>query len=85
MENTNIVGKARHYGDLSPTAKAVENNVRRTLKKEGYKLMRLTGAGYMILDANTNEVVAGGVPAFSFSLVDVEIFAIKHEDRINGN
>ena len=63
------------------TKKVVENRVRRALSRRGLILSKTRRRdpkardfdGYMIIDADTNSVVAGGTPfAFSMSLFDVE-------------
>jgi len=61
--------------------KVLENRLRRTLNRRGYVLHKsrrrdakaFDFGGYMIVDGNSDSVVAGSTPrAFSMSLQDVE-------------
>ena len=62
------------------TDKVLENRLRRVLARRGYTLMksrrrdpRATDfGGYMVVRTMTNAVEAGGHPAFSLSLADVQ-------------
>jgi hypothetical protein len=67
---------------MEPEEKVRENVLRRKLDRMGFKLVknrrRDTRAwdfgGYMILDAWTNSVVAGGSVGYDLSIEDVEAF-----------
>lgn len=69
-----------HLGEEMTEEKIRENRFRRMLDRRGFSLARsrrrdpqaIDFGGYMIVDASTNTVVAGGSPfAYSMSLDDV--------------
>jgi hypothetical protein len=72
--------KDMHYGDLDKETKLKENKARHQLKLDGFRLIRQTRGGYMIINASTRAVVAGSNPAFGLSLFDVEVFAYTRRE-----
>ncbi len=57
--------------------KVVENRLRRRAGRQGYTLIKdprydRPREGWMVVDARTDEIIAGGSPAFSLSIGDVE-------------